>query len=123
MESDRIHLEGMVFYGFHGVSPAEQEVGQRFVVDLEARRDLRAAGLSDDLRDTVSYSHLYREGKQIVEGSSRKLLESLAEAIAKRILDEFDVESVRIMVKKPEAPIKGSVLSYAGVEVFRERTP
>ena len=123
MESDRIHLEGMVFYGFHGVSPAEQEVGQRFVVDLEARRDLRAAGLSDDLRDTVSYSHLYREVKQIVEGSSRKLLESLAEAIAKRILDEFDVESVRIMVKKPEAPIKGSVLSYAGVEVFRERTP
>ena len=123
MESDRIHLEGMVFYGFHGVSPAEQEVGQRFVVDLEARRDLRAAGLSDDLRDTVSYSHLYREVKQVVEGSSRKLLESLAEAIAKRILDEFDVESVRIMVKKPEAPIKGSVLSYAGVEVFRERTP
>ena len=121
MGSDRIHLEGMVFYGFHGVSPAEQELGQRFVVDLEARRDLQAAGVSDDIADTVSYSHLYRAVKQVVEGSSRKLLESLAEAIAQRILDEFDVESVRVAVKKPEAPIKGSVLSYAGVEVFRER--
>jgi dihydroneopterin aldolase len=113
----------MVFYGFHGVSPAEQDLGQRFVVDLEAQRDLRAAGLSDDLADTVSYSHLYRVVKQVVEGSSRKLLESLAEAIAQSVLDEFDVESVRVMVKKPEAPIKGSILSYAGVEVFRERAP
>ena len=48
MADDRIVLEGMVFYGYHGVSPAEQELGQRFVVDLEAHRDLRAAGLSDD---------------------------------------------------------------------------
>jgi dihydroneopterin aldolase len=118
---DKIQLEGMVFYGFHGVNPAEQELGQRFVVDLEVERDLRTAGLSDDLEDTVSYSRMYRLVKEVMEGPSRKLLENLAEAIAQRILDSFDVESVRVGVKKPDVPIKGSVLSHAGVEISRKR--
>ena len=123
MSDDRIRLQGMVFYGFHGVEPAERQVGQRFVVDLEVDRDLRAAGVSDDVADTVNYSRLYRAVQEIAEGPSRNLLENLAEAIAQRVLDSFDVESVRVRVKKPEAPIRGSVLSYAGVEVFRKRAP
>ena len=123
MSDDRIRLQGMVFYGFHGVEPAERQVGQRFVVDLEVDRDLRAAGASDDVADTVNYSRLYRAVQEIAEGPSRNLLENLAEAIAQRVLDSFDVESVRVRVKKPEAPIRGSVLSYAGVEVFRKRAP
>ena len=118
---DNILLEGMVFYGFHGVSPAERELGQRFVVDLEVGYDLRAAGLSDDPQDTVDYAALYRLVKDIVEGPGRKLLESVAEAIAQRVLEESDVDSVRVKVKKPEVPIKGSVLSHAAVEIFRER--
>jgi dihydroneopterin aldolase len=118
---DKIQLEGMVFYGYHGVNPEEQALGQRFVVDLEVERDLRAAGLSDDLRDTVNYSHLFRLVKEIMEGPSHKLLESLAEDIAQRVLDGFDVDSVRVRVKKPHAPMKGSILSHASVEIYRER--
>ena len=120
--ADKIQLDGMVFYGFHGVGPEEQNVGQRFVIDLEAERDLKAAGRSDDPEDTVNYSKMFRVVKDIVEGPSRKLLESVAETIARAILDGFDVESVRITVKKPEVPIKGSILSHAAVEIYRERT-
>ena len=119
---DKIQLAGMVFYGFHGVSPAEQELGQRFVVDLEVQRDLRAAGLSDDPEDTVNYSRMFRLVKEIVEGPGRRLLESLAETIAQGILESFDVDSVRVSVKKPEVPMKGSILSHASVEIFRERS-
>ena len=54
---------------------------------------------------------MYRVVKEIVEGPSRKLLESVAESIAEAILDGFDVESVTVTVKKPEVPIKGSILS------------
>ena len=121
MGQDMILLEGMVFYGFHGVNLAERETGQRFLVDLDVTRDLRPAGLSDDIEDTVSYAHLYRLVKEVVEGPPRNLLETLAETIAQRVLDEHDVEAVRVRVKKPEAPIKGSVLAGAGVEVFREK--
>ncbi len=120
--ADKIQLEGMVFYGFHGVGLEEQKVGQRFVVDLETERDLKAAGRSDDPEDTVNYSKMFRVVKDIVEGPSRKLLESVAETIARAILDGFDVESVKVIVKKPEVPIKASILSHAAVEIYRERT-
>ena len=90
-------------------------------MDLEVERDLRTAGLSDDLEDTVSYSRMYRLVKEVMEGPSRKLLENLAETIATGILENFDVDSVRVVVKKPEVPMKGSILSHASVEIVRER--
>lgn len=118
---DKIILDGMMFYGFHGMSPAEQELGQRFVVDLEVRLDLSNAGMSDSLEDTVSYTRLYRQVKEVMEGRSRKLLENAAETIAQRVLDGFNVSAVRVTIKKPEVPMKGSVLEHAAVEIFRER--
>lgn len=119
--ADKIVLEGMIFYGFHGASSAEQEVGQRFIVDLEVEFDLSAAGLSDDIADTIHYTRLFTLAKEILEGPSRKLLENVAETIASRMLSEYPIDAVRVRVKKPEAPIKGSVLSYAGVDIMRRR--
>jgi dihydroneopterin aldolase len=113
----------MVFYGFHGASIAEQEVGQRFVVDLEVHRDLRRPGISDNLADTVSYSKLFKLAKEVLEGPRRKLLENVAATIAQRALDEYAVDAVRVKVMKPEVPIKGSILAHAAVEIFRERSP
>ena len=118
---DKIILSGMVFYGFHGMSEAEQELGQRFDVDLVVQLDLKRAGESDMLDDTVSYTHLYRTVKEIVEGPSRKLLENVAETVAGKILAESNVASVRVTVKKPKVPMKGSVIDYAAVEIVRER--
>ncbi len=117
--ADKIVLEGMIFYGFHGASSAEQEVGQRFAVDLEVECDLSQAGLSDDLSDTINYSKLFKLTREVLEGPSRKLLENVAETVANRILDEYGVDAVLVRIKKPEAPVKGSVLSYAGVEITR----
>src|ERR687893_2894426 len=65
---DRILLEGMVFHGRHGTLPAERELGQPFVVDLELRLDLRPAGLSDDLARTVDYGEVHRRGRGSVRG-------------------------------------------------------
>ena len=121
MARDSIQLSGMIFYGYHGVSPAEQELGQRFVVDLVAELDLRAAGLSDDPEKTVNYSRMYRLIKEVVEGPSRKLLESVAETIAQVVLDNFDVDAIKVTVKKPEVPMKGSILDHAAVEIYRQR--
>ena len=119
--SDKVQLEGLVFYGFHGDTQAEREVGQRFVVDLEVTRDLSAAGRSDHIRDTVSYVDLYKAAKEVVEGPSRRLLENVAETIAQRVLEALDVESITVKVKKPQAPIKGSILAHAAVEITRQR--
>lgn len=121
MPQDKILLHGMVFYGYHGVNSEEKSLGQRFVVDLAMERNHRIAGKSDDLADTVNYAKVYELVRGIVEGESFNLLEKLAETIASGVLAEFDVQAVSVRVKKPEVAIKGSVLSYAGVEIYRGR--
>ena len=121
MSEDKIILSGMVFYGYHGANPSEQTLGQRFVVDLEAEYDLRAAGAADALISTVNYSHLFKAVQRIIEGPSVKLLEALAERIAADILGLFPVQAVLVRVKKPEVPIKASIMEYAAVQIYRRR--
>ena len=118
---DRIILEGMEFYGFHGANPEERALGQPYVVDLAVELDLRRPGCSDRLEDTVSYSHLYRTVKLVMEGESKNLLEATAQTIADRVLTEFPVKGVRVRVKKPRPPIRGSVIDNAAVEIYRCR--
>ncbi len=120
---DRIILEGMVFYGMHGVDPAEKSLGQRFVVDVEIMRDLRRPGQTDDVHDTINYADVYRFAKNVLEGPSKNLIEALAEEIAQRIADywaEHGIQEIRVRVHKPEVPIKGSVLKWAAVEIVRQ---
>ncbi|MDA1188888.1 MAG: dihydroneopterin aldolase [Chloroflexi bacterium] len=121
MSQDKILLEGMRFYGYHGVSPAERELGQRFEVDVEASADLSTPGRSDKLQDAIDYSKLFAAVKDIVEGPPRTLLESLAEAIAVRVLADFAVTAIRVRVRKPNVPIREAVIGSAGVEIFREK--
>src|SRR3712207_9164428 len=99
---DRILLEGMVFHGRHGTLPAERELGQPFVVDVELRLDLRPAGLSDDLTRSVDYGEVHRRAKEIVEGPPVNLTETVAERIAAAILQNYPlVEAARVKVAKP----------------------
>tara|TARA_B100001123_G_scaffold145373_1_gene168777 strand:+ start:1025 stop:1408 length:384 start_codon:yes stop_codon:yes gene_type:complete len=118
---DRIVLEGMRFYGFHGVNPEERVLGQEYVVDLTVEMDLGPAGESDRLEDTVSYAHIYRAVKDVMEGEPKNLLEAAAQAVADRVLTEFSVDSVGVRVKKPHPPIRGSVIENATVEIYRNR--
>ena len=120
-QTDRIVLQGMRFYGFHGVNPEERVLGQEYLVDLAVELDLRRAGASDRLEDTISYSHIYRAVRDVMEGEPRNLLEAAAQSIADRVLSEFSVDSVSVRVNKPRPPIRGSVIENATVEIFRSR--
>ena len=119
MPSDRIILEGMQFYGYHGGSPEERSLGQPFQVDLEAELDLSIAGKSDSRDDTVSYTHLYRLVQEVMGGAPKNLLEAVAEEIATRALDSFPLRGMMVRVKKTRPPIKGAVVSGAAVEIYR----
>jgi 7,8-dihydroneopterin aldolase/epimerase/oxygenase len=119
---DRIIIEGMVFYGRHGVLPAERELGQPFVVDVELWLDLRPAGLSDDLAKTVDYGEVHRLAKQVVEGEPVDLTETVAERIANATLEEHPlVEVVRVKVKKPNVRLGDTVLDGSAVQIVRRR--
>jgi dihydroneopterin aldolase len=119
---DRILLEGMVFHGHHGTLPAERELGQPFVVDLDLRLDLRPAGLSDDLTHTVDYGEVHRRARAIVEGAPVNLTETVAERIATAILkDHPSVEAIRVKVAKPHVRLDDTVLAGSAVEILRRR--
>jgi 7,8-dihydroneopterin aldolase/epimerase/oxygenase len=120
--TDEILLEGMRFFAYHGVNPEEQALGQRFTVDVVLAVDLRRAGQSDELANTVSYSAVYKVVRGIVEGEPRQLIEAVAEDIAAAILTEFPrAARVTVTVRKPEVPMKGSMLDAAGVRITRSR--
>ena len=119
---DAVFLEGLEFYGFHGVNPEERADGQRFIVDVELEADLRAAGQTDDLERTISYSTVYKRVRSIVEGPPCDLIETVAERIAAAILDEFDTPGVTVTVRKPDVSLSGGApLTAAGVRVIRTR--
>ena len=60
IKMDKLVLRGLKFNGFHGVKPEEKKLGQKFLVDVDAWMDLQAAGKSDKLSDTISYTEIYR---------------------------------------------------------------
>ncbi len=120
--ADRILLEGLQFYGYHGVHPEERRLGQRFAVDLEVELDLAPAALRDALEETVNYGALYQTVRRIVEGEPRHLLEAVAADIVRAIFAEYPrVDAVRVRLWKLMPPIAGAALGRVGVELRRTR--
>lgn len=117
---DKIILRGAQFHGRHGVSPEERAVGGRVIVDVEIEFDLSRAGASDDLKDTLNYSEIFKTVRVQVEDQEFALLESLAHRIAEALLVKFPTTTVTVYVRKQPPPIKGIVES-AGVEIRRGR--
>jgi dihydroneopterin aldolase len=119
--NDQIFLRRMEFEGRHGVTEEERAEPQTIELDVELRLDLRAAGRSDDLAQTVDYGDVFEICRAQVEQHTYHLLEGLAEAIATDILGRFpDVGSVVVRAMKPGVPLDG-VVELAGVGIERSR--
>lgn len=118
---DKIYLNRMEFYGYHGVFPEETKLGQRFIVDLIVETDLKKAGITDNLDESINYAELFNLCKKIVEGKPYKLIESVAEKIAEELLNKYKkIQFCTVKVTKPDPPIPGNYQSVA-VEITRSR--
>jgi len=119
-EIDCIKLANMGFYAFHGTTKAEKEVGQRFYLDVEMFLDLRPAGTTDNIHNTVNYVKVYEIICEITGKRKYNLLEALAEDIVEGIINHFpQLNRVKVNVRKPQVPLCG-ILDY--VEVTIDRT-
>ncbi|HET7581015.1 MAG TPA: dihydroneopterin aldolase [Bacillales bacterium] len=119
---DKIFLNRMAFYGYHGVFPEENKLGQRFWVDVILEGDFAEAARTDDVQKTVDYGKVYERVQGIVEGEAKKLVETVTEQIAKEVLQAFSiVEQCTVKVTKPDPPIVGHYDSVA-VEMTRSRS-
>ncbi len=121
MSADRVLIEGLTFFGYHGVRPEEQRLGQKFRVDVELTLDLGRAASSDRVADTVNYEEICRLVLEVGRGRRCNLVETLAERIAAVILKAFPAQEVLVRVKKTSPPFDGT-LTAVGVEI-RRRAP
>ncbi len=115
---DRIAIRDLAARCIVGINDDERREKQDVVVDLVIHADLRRAARSDAFEDTVDYRAIKKRVLSMVEGSSFRLLEALAEAIAQACLEFRGVEHVDVSVEKPGA------LRFArsvAIEVTRQR--
>lgn len=100
---DKIIIRDLSIRTLIGTKPHERRARQDVLLNIELRRDLRAAGRSDALTDTVDYETLKREIIELVEAAECFLIEALAEKVATVCLAAPGVESVRVTLDKPGA--------------------
>lgn len=119
---DKIYLNELTFYGYHGVFPEENKLGQRFLVDLVLAMDLSEAGSTDAIDKTIDYGDVYERVRKIVEGKPVKLVETVAEKITAELLQSYErLQFCTVKVIKPDPPIPGHYRSVA-VELTRSRS-
>lgn len=115
---DVIHIRRLEIFANHGVIPEENTLGQKFIISADLYKDLRAAGKTDNLKETIHYGRAAVLIKQISEKSVFQLIEKLAEEIADALLKNFPLEKVKIVIEKPWAPVR-LPLDTVAVEIER----
>ena len=116
---DRILLEGMTFSGRHGVSAEERQRAQEFKVDVDVETDLSEPGRTDRVEDSVDYRLVRTIAKEVIEGESASLIETLADRIAARVLRLPNVDAVSVRIAK--RPASMVPIDAAAVHIKRTR--
>ena len=118
MTGDRILIKDLLLRGIIGINEWEREKRQDILINITLFGDLRVAGKSDAIEDTINYRTITKKVIALVEGGEPYTVEFLASEIARICLEADDVQKVRVRVEKPGA------LRFArsvGVQIERTR--
>lgn len=117
---DKITIGGASFFCNLGVTEEEFRKKQEVIIDIELHVDAKKAAKTDNIKDAVDYSKIYKSVKEIAESGKCHLIEALAESITNGILKRFKVNEVLVRIKKPGA-LAGRNLKYASIEIIRRK--
>jgi dihydroneopterin aldolase len=113
---DKIFIHALKTEAIIGIFDWERQVKQTVLIDIEISADIAKAALSDSIDDTLNYKRLAKTVLAFVEASQFHLVETLAQHIAMRVLEDFGVDWVRVGLSKP-----GAIRSSRDVGVMLER--
>jgi dihydroneopterin aldolase len=103
---ETLTLKSIRFKGHHGYYEEEREQGNDFEVDIVFGANLRKAGETDQLEDTVDYQEVLAIIKKVMNGPSLKLIETLAKRIGDQLFDQFsNVETLKVSIRKLRPPL------------------
>ena len=114
---DKIIITDLRATGIIGVKSPERDQPQTLLLNITLYSDLKPAGLTDRIDDTVSYSTVAKLVRTQVAETQFYTLEALAEHLAKFLLGRFGINAVKIRIEKPEFVAN---TARVGVEIFRE---
>ena len=117
MNNDRILIKDLLLRGIIGINDWEREKKQDILINITLNADLTAAGMSDDILDTVNYRSITKRVIAYVEENQPYTVEHLAVQVARICLDEPGVDQATVRIEKPGA------LRFAdsvGVEINRK---
>ncbi len=104
----KVALQGVRFYAYHGYYPEERKIGNEFFIDIETENEV-TENLSDELDNTINYERLYEIAAAEMK-STRKLLETVAHRILKTIIQEFpQIDTAKVAIRKLNLPLKAEV--------------
>lgn len=118
---DKIFINGLQLFAYHGVNPEEKEDGQMFSLDIICYLSLVRPCATDCVEDTVSYAKILKTARKAFLEQKYDLLERAADAVVQAIFADFaPVTQVTLLLKKPQAPIRAD-FNWVGVELTRIR--
>jgi dihydroneopterin aldolase len=100
---DIVYIRGLEVKTVIGVYDWEREIKQPISVDLDMATDITKAAATDAHEYVLDYKTVCVRVAEFIEGSDLKLLEAMAEEIAKLVQHEFRVPWVRVKISKPAA--------------------
>lgn len=113
---EKIIIKGLKLFAYHGVNPEEKVDGQNFVLDITATLNADKAKQSDNVDDTVSYAKIIKTTRAVFCEKSYDLIETAANKVGMAIMQTYTaLDSVTVLLMKPEAPIKAE-FEYVAVE-------
>lgn len=118
MTLDKVFIRGVEVRTVIGVYEWEQKQERPLQIDLELGMELRAAAASDHLRDTVDYQAVTDALIRWSATERVQLLETLAERLARKLFDEYPIQTLRLTMTKPGAVSQAQAV---GIEVERRR--
>lgn len=115
---DRVIIDDITFYAYHGILPGEKELGQEFTVNIELGIDLETP-FNDRIEDVADYRKAISAAETVMLGEPCQLLETLACRIADKILQIPGIMETTVEVRKSNPPVPGL---RGGVSVLVTRT-
>lgn len=114
---DKVFIEGLEIPALIGIYDWERRIRQTLVFDLDMGFDNRRPAASDNIEHTLNYKAVSKRLIEFVGQSDFGLVETLAERCAAIVLEEFDVQWLRLKLSKP-----GAVRGARAVGVIIERS-
>lgn len=119
---DCLEIRGLEIFAHHGVFPAEKELGQQFVLDVNVFYEMTAAALTGDLTASIHYGELCQQLTVWCQETQEDLIETVAHRLIAQLFAHYPLaQKVELTLKKPWAPVH-LPLETCAVRLVREKS-